>query len=176
MKRVVSILILLFVLTGTAGIQFIFSSLEYSIKKDIKHRIKNGVPENDLHVFSFNDHEEPVWVKPGKEFRINGAMFDVVRQEKNEEGVTYYCISDIQETMLFATLGQFTRENLTDEDSPTGSSLRMAFKQYVCEDLRPVVVSMLSETSIQQSFYYFMAVKSSDPDAECPPPDFHFTT
>lgn len=76
-----------------------------AVKREIKHRIKAGVPECERVKFEFTANEVAAldWVKPAKEFRRNGRFYDVVKRIEGEH-VVLECIDDHQETELFAHL------------------------------------------------------------------------
>lgn len=79
-------------------------------------RIKNAVPKDELIRFHFTQKEADrlVWLKKN-EFRYKGGMYDVVRTNTLENSVVeYWCVSDHQETLLFARLDYFVRRDLND--------------------------------------------------------------
>lgn len=67
----------------------------------MKTRIRAGVPDESLAVFEKKLIDPHVtWNKKGKEFILNGEMYDVVR-EKDINGKTFiYCIKDSEEKKL----------------------------------------------------------------------------
>ena len=96
--------------------------MRMKVQSDIKKQIKEGVPESELHVISFSKGYSPDWVKPDKEFRLNGRMYDVVRTEEDLSKTTYYCVDDQQETKLFTSLDQLIRGQLLNQQSPVGKT------------------------------------------------------
>lgn len=92
---------------------FIHIELEHaSIRKEIKHRIKKNTSQDDLIVFRFSTDEsnQLTWMK-SNEFKYKGQFYDVVnRLEIDANHVEYQCVSDEQETQLFAQL-----EDLVDK-------------------------------------------------------------
>ena len=76
-----------------------------AVKREIKHRIKAGVPDNERMKFELTAAEVEAldWVKPAKEFRLNGRFYDVVKRIDGDP-VVLECIDDHQETELFAHL------------------------------------------------------------------------
>jgi hypothetical protein len=108
MRQLVSILLSTLFLYYSAGYYVTFKAEQYLIKKAIKLRIKNQVPENELTHLVFSPSSEACseieWIED-HEFRYNGQMFDIVRQVTDDDGtIHYYCINDRQEEMLFADL------------------------------------------------------------------------
>lgn len=106
MKRLLSLLLLACFLYQVAGIFVVFKIQQQSIRKEIKRQIKLGVPEGDLHVISITEknYRDLAWHNH-KEFTYRGVMYDVVHKKiTGETSVVYQCVSDEQETQLFANL------------------------------------------------------------------------
>ena len=113
MKKVVLIFLVfafLFELTGTV---FIFKISQYAIRKEIKKKIKAGLAQEDLVIFSFSDKElaDLNW-EHSREFHFRGKMFDVVRRSDKNDQHVLYCISDDQESRLFADLDNITSKKM----------------------------------------------------------------
>ena len=82
------------------------------LRKEIKHRIKAGVPDEERVRFSFSvkAYDRLDWFEPGKEFMLHGRMYDIVERTRLHDGtILLECIDDVQETMLFASLDQAVR-------------------------------------------------------------------
>lgn len=77
------------------------------VRKEIKVRLKAGVPESERAHFVFHPGEAASldWVKPGREFRWKDRCYDVVERSTDPSGMVHLdCIDDVQETTLFAQL------------------------------------------------------------------------
>lgn len=102
-----TIFTLLFVFVYTlVGFYPVFLLRQHLVKNEIKQRIKQAVPENELSYIAINAENtgKIIW-KNDHEFTYKGNMYDVVRVEKSSAGETVYCcINDIQEKRLFANL------------------------------------------------------------------------
>ena len=44
-------------------------------------------------------------------------IYDVVRQQKNDSSITYHCINDMEETLLFAELDQKVQQQMDHQDN-----------------------------------------------------------
>ena len=87
LKKLVAITLLLVFLYNLCGIIFVFKYQQYAIRKEMKHKIKAGVPEDQLAKIIVNsENEQELDWKHGKEFRYKGIMYDVVKKEVNEDG------------------------------------------------------------------------------------------
>ncbi|MCX6183381.1 MAG: hypothetical protein NT150_15830 [Bacteroidetes bacterium] len=89
------------------------------IKKEIKNKIKNSLPANELTIVRCtpNNEHELKW-EDDKEFIYKENRFDVVKKTRNKDGsITYYCINDTQEKQLFANLHKLVKDKSGAENS-----------------------------------------------------------
>ena len=80
-----------------------------AVKQEIKMRLKAGVPQNERTPFQITEAQYAAldWVKPQREFRLNGRFYDVVELKAQTDGTLLLsCIDDRQETELFAQISE----------------------------------------------------------------------
>jgi hypothetical protein len=120
-RSYLSILIVFLMLWQIIGFFGYFEFSHHRIKKEIKKQIKEGVPAQQLVHFSFTEKElnQLTWIK-SHEFKLNGSLFDVVRKKKTTDGYHLECISDKQETVLFANLERMVNSDLNDQHENPG--------------------------------------------------------
>ena len=90
------------------------------VRREIKQRLKAGVPEEALVHFTFPKDIES---RPGsgfqrihsREFRYRGDMYDIVRTEDLGDSVRYACIHDVKESRLFANLDELIRGEMSGD-------------------------------------------------------------
>lgn len=114
MKKLITLLLLSLFSFHIFGVYISFEIKEHYIKKDIKRRIKQGVPEGELAqiIYKPSNKNQFEW-KHKAEFRYNGTMYDIVRRETlNDSTQIFYCINDEQETVLFKDLEKQLEEEL----------------------------------------------------------------
>ena len=126
MKRILQIITFTFVIAaslffvaGQSLDYFVFKYRQTVIRKEIKKQIKNGVEESELFVFSYTEIQNGnvEWVKPGKEFRKNGSMYDIVRLDFKNGEWFYQCIDDAQEAKLFVELDNLVKNRMNGNSS-----------------------------------------------------------
>ena len=119
-KRIMPLAMILLLMLQLLGGGMYFHFQRAHIRKDIKSRIKQGVPQNELKVFHFAKLQELETLNwhNDHEFRQGDEMFDVVRKEVTEHGVYLHCINDQQETLLFAQLNELVKKR--SESDPMG--------------------------------------------------------
>jgi len=116
MQRAVAISLLFFMLLQAGGYFFVFKIQQHEIRQEIKQQIKAGMPEDELVLLKIPNalaHESrSFWSIPEREFRSNGVMYDVVRQEGHGDTTWYYCLADEKETRLFANLDEAVKRDM----------------------------------------------------------------
>lgn len=105
MRKLISILIAFVFLFNIGGYYLWFAMLQKGIERRVELQIKQGLKEKDLSVVIVPSKGETgiIWIKPGKEFRYRGEMYDVVYSKTKGQDKLYFCINDIKEKQLIAS-------------------------------------------------------------------------
>ena len=85
----------------------------------MKLKIKAGVPDDELKIIIFNQSNarEFTWIH-SREFRYKGTMYDIVNETKDNSGSrVLHCVTDHQETVLFANLSKLVKQNTEGHSS-----------------------------------------------------------
>jgi hypothetical protein len=108
LKRIYAYLFLLFFCWQFIGFVGYIQLSKLAIRKEIKHRIKAGVPESELIVLNFSKSEcaHLVWHKKN-EFAYNGHLYDIISKRSTADEVEFKCIDDRKEAKLFKDLDHF---------------------------------------------------------------------
>ena len=117
--RPMAFILLMVMLANTAWYYPVTQYHRVQIRREIKRRIKNSIPEDQLHTITVRSETDPSlkWIHKGKEFRFRGMMYDVVRLQKTDSSITYHCINDMEETLLFAELDQKVQQQMDHQDN-----------------------------------------------------------
>ncbi len=116
MREKISYILLVIFVYSIIGYYPIFILMQNSVKEEMKERIKNVIPSEEMIIFNFNetDYMDLVW-EDDNEFRYKGDMYDVIRIVKSENNnIRVYCIDDKKETKLLADFEKQTQNNSTD--------------------------------------------------------------
>lgn len=107
-----AILLTLILIFQFSGGHLLFHIQRARIKKEIKHQIKNGVPEDEMTTFTIHKSKSALqWIND-HEFWHDGHMYDVVLQTIEGDSLYLQCINDDQETSLFASLDKVVNKRL----------------------------------------------------------------
>ena len=89
------------------------------------------MPETELTVFTFRiaDLNNIEWEEEGKEFWLNGNLYDVVKKQETADSITFHCINDKQEKTLFANLEELITRQMNSDAQTNNTSLKK-FQSY----------------------------------------------
>lgn len=155
-------LLLVFQFTGN---HVLFHIQRAKIRHEIKQRIKNSVPENELVYFSFAKKDQPIQWHNDHEFRYEKMMYDVIHLRENHDSIFIACISDQQETHLFAQLDKTV--NNTWQHS-TNNKQPLLIYQYIYSSAN-ISIHLFSHGQ-KPNFGYLKFAKSWIPSPHSPPP------
>lgn len=101
LKQLFSILLISSLIGPYLGISIYLKHEKRMLKREIKHRIIEGIDRSELVELSFTPQEEKqlIW-KHSKEFEFKGEMYDVVETEVINGQTVYWCWWDNKETTL----------------------------------------------------------------------------
>jgi hypothetical protein len=104
MKKLISIGILSIFLYNIGGYYLWFSILQSNIQNEIEEEIEAGSKSEDLTliIVTAEKDQEICWIKPNREFRYKGEMYDVVKIKNLPGKRYYYCFNDKKEKQLIA--------------------------------------------------------------------------
>jgi hypothetical protein len=180
MKRSFAILFLSIFLFNTAGYFLTYALRSLEVRSEIKCRIKQGVPKEDLVIITIEQHQkgEIIWKEEGSEFIYRGKMYDVVRQNSEGSSILYECISDSQEDQLFASLDRQVLRELHSGSSDKSSekksatpSLRLFYSNQAAFSISPAECSLFLFANIFQGTF----PDSVTPEHCGPPPRLFFS-
>ncbi len=117
-RKLIFIFITILLLFKIAGQYPMFKIRQTQIHNSIKNQIAQNIPNQflDKITFDFQDITKIKWEKIDKEFWYQGNLYDVVRFEKTNENISYYCIKDTKETSL---VEEFKQEIANQTNSKT---------------------------------------------------------
>ena len=134
LKKIVAILFLAIIFINQLGYYFLHNIQQYQLKREIKRAMLSAIPESALELITETD--QAVWEEEGKEFHLNGEMYDVVKIKTHNGKTVYYCINDKKEKRLLDRLIKLVNAN---DDSQRGRSGKMTVKFQLCDYEMPGV-------------------------------------
>ena len=97
MKKLIPILLIILISLNTFGFDFILGYLLFTCKLDFKEHVENNSIKKDLVVFKMSQIDSNKFQKFDDEIKYDGRMYDIVKEEKNDNDIYFYCYSDEKE-------------------------------------------------------------------------------
>jgi hypothetical protein len=126
-RQLFSILLISSLIGPYLGISLYLKHEKRMLKREIKHRIIEGIDRSELVELSFTPEEEQQlrW-EHSKEFEYKGEMYDVVESKSENGKITYWCWWDNEETSLNRRLNNLLTRALHDTE-PSGATKNAQF-------------------------------------------------
>ena len=112
MKKLTAATFFVLIFLSHFGYYFFYAYEQHVIRKDVKEELLAGIPESTLEVFVAEQYGNNIeWEEKGKEFYLEGNLYDVAKiKEKN--GKTFiYCLNDKKEKELLKDLAKTVHDN-----------------------------------------------------------------
>lgn len=173
MKKALSIFLLTVFLFDLFGYLPLFKVAQYKIRKEIKALLKESVPENELCIITIpvKEIKDIDWKREGKEFKHNGAMYDIVRSETEKDLIHYYCVNDQQETKLFVHLEETVNQQMNNDKSPVGRTAKNLLKLFKYINRESFVLALDNKSLQNTVFDYLFFYSPVFIEIPTPPPN-----
>ena len=140
---------------------------QHEQKEAIKEKIFQQLKDDELQVISPADGQNIDWEEDGKEFHLNGEMYDVVKKKVVSGKEVLYCINDKKEKTLIDQYNLITKHN-SSSDKKGKNTFDNSFNLFVEEKNSNSDLNSLSPGS---TFYSFDSrLLGSVADEISPPP------
>jgi hypothetical protein len=105
LRKIIATLLLAMIFTSQIGYYIIYSIQQYIIREEIEKEFLRGLPDSAFEVIIAEQYKDKLeWEEEGREFSLNGSMYDVARIKKIN-GFTYlFCLNDKKEKRLLDKL------------------------------------------------------------------------
>jgi hypothetical protein len=141
LKRALSIIFILIFLHNLAGVYLFFIIQKHQIRTEIRNQIRQDFPISRCIKLSISlkDYQNPqLFQRIDKhEFRWKGKMYDIVRNEKTENFMVFYCILDERENKLWERLEENIEEYLQQnpqKEKEKNGLISQLLKEYLPSD------------------------------------------
>jgi len=104
-------------------------------------------------------------MEDGKEFRLEGNLYDVVKIKKEKDSICYYCFCDVKESNLIANL-----DKLVKDQSDHSKSRTYFKKQQINIFYHDVLHAQRLSESPLHYFNYSSGYKFIYTEVQSPPP------
>jgi hypothetical protein len=147
--------LLLLLLLQSGGPMLLFAIQQQQIRREMKKRIKAGVAEEELVMLAIpksleaapNNRFQRIH---SREFRFDGLMYDIVRQEERGDTTFYTCILDELESELFANLHRMMHDEMQsnpDRKRQQRKATQLLDSKYLAVSVNPMPLLPLCRLS-----------------------------
>ena len=171
MKNATVFFLLLIFCFNLGGSYYFFRIQQHQIKREIVHKIKQGISEKELIRITISSENENqlIW-KDKEEFSYKGTMYDIVHVEILDKNTkVYHCISDTQETNLIAKYNKALHKKQKNKNTHTNSVKTVKFLQKI-NPLPQKEELAFSNKTIRPNFVYHNNYISLSLEILSPPP------
>lgn len=129
-------MLLTIIFMNQVGYYFVYTFHQHIIKEEIEKELLTHLPDSSLELVIAEDWNNKLeWKEKGKEFSLNGEMYDVARIEIKDGKTHLYCINDKKEKELLDNLVKTVNKN--HDNKKEGNTIK------------PVLTDMLIVTPIE---------------------------
>lgn len=101
LKKFLLIILIAVLAYSQIGYYFIMHYSQHVQKRVIQEEIYQQLKDEELEIISLTDNKQHInWEEEGKEFLLNGEMYDVVKTKTINGKLILYCINDKKEKSL----------------------------------------------------------------------------
>lgn len=126
-KKSLAFLLLIILLLPIFGSYISFNLRKLAIKKELKRKIKKGIPDSELISMVLTPEitrSESFGWHNSHEFRLNGIMYDIIKTSKKGEQIVYKVVCDDEESTLFAQLESDLKDAFSNDPVQKSNSFR----------------------------------------------------
>lgn len=173
LKGLISILLICSLVGPYLGISLYLKHEKKMIKREIKHKIIEGIDRSELVKLSFSPNEENQlrW-EHSKEFEFKGEMYDVVEKETIDGKTVYWCWWDNEETKLNKQLNQLLAKKLGQQCPDNNQQVISNFLKSLFFPTNEILVrnEIIAEKKSVVAFQYRVSFDSFISEIIPPPP------
>ena len=170
MKKVLSILFILFFLLNIIGTLGFYYYQRANIRAEMKSFMKSNIPENKIEIIKVDINSKYFQRIHAKEFRFHGKLYDIIKEVPYKDLTVFYCINDKKEEQLLEDISKIFD---TSTDGMTtvkysGKILKNIFFPFYFESSKKNICDVYSSQKI-----YITSDKclTCFYDVEIPPPE-----
>lgn len=173
---IISTLLLLTFVFNIVGYDVVFRVTQYQIKKEVKRKLKAGVDKQKLHTIVVpkswlsQDNKDFKTIHE-REFEYKGVMYDVVTKTEKGDLVYFKCISDKEETKLFAQLDEHIKNHVSAFPQTKNKNQKLykkIAKDYFAPNIKQYQITFVF---IQKAYSPFkVPLTNMFSEVTCPPP------
>lgn len=139
LKKILTVQLLAALVISQVGYYFFYTIKQYQIKEAVKQQLLCALPESSLQIFAA-DNKNIVWEEAGKEFNIDGKMYDVAYIKTINNQKYLYCLSDADETILLNNFAKAINHKTSNKYQKDGKD-SIKFQTLFSKNIEPLITN-----------------------------------
>lgn len=112
MKKLIAASFLLMIFISQVGYYFFYAYEQHLIRERVREEFLAGIPESSLELFIQDQYGDRIkWEENGKEFYLDGNLYDVAKIKQVNGQTFLYCMNDKKEKELVKEFTKTVRGN-----------------------------------------------------------------
>lgn len=129
--------------TSQFGYYFFYTIKQQRIRREVKQQILATLADNSFEIIVAEDNAGKIrWEEDGKEFHLNGEMYDVAKISYKNGKTLLHCLNDKKEKQLLHDWAKATKTNTNNNSSDKGKlNIKFHTADFIVEDNFPKTYS-----------------------------------
>ena len=169
MQKRIAISLLLLLFLSQAGYHFYYAFEREQLRREMKEQLLAELPESPLELIIQEEHTIN-WEDSGKEFYLDGRLYDVAKVKKINGKIFLYCLADKKEDGLVQDMAKLVRSgsDANNSDAAGKHSIKFQLADYIIHSTEKIIYS--TGNAHQQYSDFDAALFSSIQEVNAPPP------
>jgi len=125
LRPILAAILLFFAIASQLGGYAVYLIQQRCLKEEMARTIASHLPQKEL--LKIQDSKNIEWEEAGKEFYVGNQFYDVVKTEKVNGVIWYYCINDKMQTNLYNDFAKSFKSNTENSGTHKSSKYHLKF-------------------------------------------------
>ena len=172
MKKITAILILLLLTISHLGYWAVFSYKQYQARKEAQYQLLQTLPDNRFEIIILEDHKQAIiWEEEGKEFYLQGELYDVAKSKIIDGKTFLYCLNDKKEKDIVVKQSFVLKSQLENNGDKKAAKIVLGIQiNDFCTNFYDVIPTIFFEQSTKKYFSFDSNLSSGIMQVNASPP------
>jgi hypothetical protein len=171
LKKIITISISLLLFFSQIGYYFLYMFQQYQVKESVKQELMSKLPESSLEIIDADACKDDIeWEEEGREFYLQGQMYDVAFIKVTDGKKLIYCLNDSKEKALLESFANAIKSGNEQNSSNKGGHHIIKFQLPDFLILNGYAVTICEPLSVPYVDYSSSLI-SNITEVFTPPPD-----
>ena len=171
MRKSITISLISLLFLSQAGYYFYYAAQRAQVRHEMQEQLSTELSENLLELIIQEDNETAInWQEPGKEFYLDGKLYDVASKKKINGKTFLYCVNDKNEHELVQDMAKMVKagSDANTSDAAGKHTIKFQWADYILHSNERAMYSI--NNTVQYHTGFDAALVSSVQEVNAPPP------